>query len=457
MKLDTLLQLDPLTQLPNRAGWMQATQLAIAPSQNLAKPDSKAILFIDLDRFKWVNDTLGHEAGDELLVEVASRLLNEVDLNCETPDLVGRIGGDEFVVLIQSPSSFVELERIAQCMIDSLAESIQLKAGEADIGASIGIARYPQDAHDVDELLSLADLAMYRAKNSGRNQWVLYHPEMIRQIKRRQNLQAKIREGIRNDGFQLRFRPVFDSQNQQIIALHVLLKCDDDELEGLELEDLYAISDESQLGVRLGKRLITKSLDCLQELNAIGIDLPFIIDMRPGLFQQRGLVDWLEAEIEQSETSPEQIILAMNERCLNTQRFSVQQQLKGLDKLGCELAIQDFAGGQWSLQQLHDWPISQLHLSGTFVQSMLQNRSMEALAEAVLNLGRTLNKKVVAYCVNSGDQQAFLKSYHCDWMHGNWLGEVLEWDEVVSEIARNRHAPKRDYDEELFLDDDLDD
>jgi len=433
---------------------MQATQLAFTRDQPPTLVASKAILFIDLDRFKWVNDTLGHEAGDELLIEVASRLLNEVDLSSTTPDLVGRLGGDEFVVLIQSPQSMAKLEQIAQRMIDSLAKTVELKAGDADIGASIGIARYPQDGHEVDKLLSLADLAMYRAKHSGRNQLVMYHPEMMRQIKRRQNLQVKVREALRNDGFRLQFKPVFDARNQQIVALHVLLKCEDQELEALELEELYAISDESQLGVRLGEWIIQSALESLEELNDVGIDLPVIIDMRPGLFQQRGLVDWLESHVERLDVSSEQLIIAMNERCLNAQRFAVQQQLKALDKLGCELAIQDFASGQWSLQQLHDWPISQLHLSGLFVQNMLQNRSMEALAEAVLNLGHTLNKKVVAYSVGSDDQVAFLQNFNCGWMHGDWLGETLELEELVNEIAQNRNAPKDDYNDELFLDDD---
>ena len=470
MKLDSLLQLDPLTQLPNRAGWMQATQLAFSahpqvppsePSQSAQShaqhQANKAILFVDLDRFKWVNDTLGHEAGDELLIEVATRLLSEVDLMAAQPDMVWRLGGDEFVVLLQSPKSVPQTERIAQRIIDALSESIPLKAGEADIGGSIGIARYPQDGVEVDKLLSLADLAMYRAKNSGRNQWVAYHPEMTRQIKRRQVLQGKIRDAVRNDTFKLQFRPVFDAQAQQIVALHVMLRSLDSKLDELEPEEFYAISDESQLGARLGQWIIQASLACLEEMNAVGVELPLMVDMRPGLFQQRDLVDWLEEEIESREVSPEQLILAMNERCLNTQRFAVHQQLKALNKLGCELAIQDFASGQWSIQQLHDWPISQLHLSGVFVQSMMQNRSMEALGEAVLNLGQTLNKKVVAYGVSSAEHQAFLTSYHCTWMHGNWLGEPLDMEEVIDEVVQNRSGSNRTYAEAYFLDDDLDD
>ncbi|MEA3405844.1 MAG: EAL domain-containing protein [Pseudomonadota bacterium] len=450
MKLDSLLQLDPLTQLPNRSGWMQATQLSIATSEEAETPSPKAIFFIDLDRFKWVNDTLGHEAGDELLMDVARRLLQEVDLNHEFPDMIGRLGGDEFVALIQAPESFAKLELIAQRMIDSLAETIPLKAGEADIGASIGISRYPQDGTQIDTLLGLADLAMYRAKHSGRNQSVLYNPEMTRQIQRRQNLQNKIRTALRHDGFELKFKPVFSTQSQQVVALHAVIKGEDSALQELEPEELNAISDESQLGVKLGRWMVKASLKFLEEINELGLDIPVIVDMRPGHFQQRNLVDWLEDQLDRYEVSPEQLILAMNERCLNSNRFAVQQQLKALDRLGCELAVQDFASGQWSLQQLHDWPINQLHLSTLFVQNMLQNRSMEALAEAVLNLGHTLNKKVVAYGVNSADQQAFLKSYRCDWMHGSWLSEVLESDEVVSVITESRNNPQsNNYDDFL--------
>jgi len=449
MKLDSLLQLDPLTQLPNRSGWMQATQLSISASEASRAPSPKAIFFIDLDRFKWVNDTLGHEAGDELLIDVASRLLKEVDLNHALPDMIGRLGGDEFVALIQAPESLAKLESIAQRMIDSLSETISLKAGEADIGASIGISRYPQDGTAIDTLLSQADLAMYRAKHSGRNQLVVYNPEMTRQIQRRQNLQNKIRDALRHDGFELKFKPIFSVQSQQVVALRAVVKGEDPALEELEPEELNAISDESQLGIKLGQWIVKASLGFLEGINELGLELPVIVDMRPGHFQHRNLVEWLEEQLDLYEVSPEQLILGMNERCLNSNRFAVHQQLKALDKLGCELAVQDFASGQWSLQQLHDWPINQLHLSALFVQNMLQNRSMEALAEAVLNLGHTLNKKVVAYGVNSADQQAFLSSFYCDLMQGSWLGEVLEADEVVDVITENRNRPSGGYDDFL--------
>ncbi len=450
MKLDSLLQLDPLTQLPNRAGWMQATQLAFSQAQQSSSAQTKAIFFIDLDRFKWVNDTLGHEAGDQLLTEVTARLLGQVDLQAKSPDLIGRIGGDEFVALIQSPHSVAQLEQVAQNMIDVLSESISLKSGEADIGASIGISRFPQDGTQIDDLLALADLAMYRAKHSGRNQYVLYNPEMTHQIKRRQGLQSQIRDALRNETFQLRFRPVYQTQTQQGVALHARLSGGGEALQQLEPDELYAISDESQLGVKLGQWFIKACLDFLEEMNEYGFDIPIIIDVRPGHFQQRNLVDWLEEQLEIREIAAEQLILAMNERCLNSNRFAVHQQLQLLNKLGCELAAQDFARGQWSLHQLHEWPISQLHLSPFFVQSMVQNRSSEALAEAVLNLGHILNKKVVAYGVNSAEQYAFLKSYRCDWVMGNLLGSKLEADEVVHEISSRLNHSAQHYDDNPF-------
>jgi len=281
---------------------------------------------------------------------------------------------------------------------------------------------------------------------------VLYNPEMTRQIQRRQNLQNKIRDALRHDGFELKFKPVLSVQTQQVVALYAVIRGEDSALEELEPEELNAISDESQLGVKLGQWIVEASLNFLKEMRELGLDLPIIVNMRPGHFQQRNLVDWLEDQLDQYDVSPEQLILAMNERCLNSNRFAVQQQLKALDKLGCELAVQDFASGQWSLQQLHDWPISQLHLSSLFVQNMLQSRSMEALAEAVLNLGHTLNKKVVAYGVNSVDQQEFLNSYHCDWMHGSWFGELLERDEVVNVITESRNSPQGHHYGDEFLD-----
>jgi len=198
--------LDSLTQMPNRAGW-----LAMVEDELHTGNTSKAILFIDLDRFKWVNDSLGHDAGDELLQLVSESLksvLQEASVNVNKPcsiNIPGRMGGDEFVVLLQGTESVVQVEEIANRIVDVISQPIALKEAEVEIGASIGIASYPQDSTNLNELLKFADLAMYRAKHSGRNQVVFYQPEMIRQIEFRRNKQFAIRKALKEESLTLDF------------------------------------------------------------------------------------------------------------------------------------------------------------------------------------------------------------------------------------------------------------
>lgn len=409
---------DSLTQVLNREGWLAKAKDSIDHGS-----EAKAILFIDLDRFKFVNDSLGHKAGDLLLQMVAQLIEAEVD---SPTDFVGRIGGDEFVVLLQKEQSVVNVEKIANRIIYSLSQPILLDTTEVEIGASIGISLLPTDSSDLAELLKYADLAMYRAKNSGRNQMVFFHQKMIKKIEYRRRIQTLLRKALREELLELNYLPVFDVQNNSITGAELHVSCSQiPELQSLDQEELFAIADESQVAISLSEWMLARGCEFLQRMQESELVVDIIVPIRPTHFHQNGFIEWLEVLLGQYEQSAENIVLQLNDSSLNAQRFPVEKQLYELQKLGVEVAVQNFGTGHLSPLKLHDWPIGQLNLSPTFTNEMTNKRSIASMAEALVQMGQMLNKKVVASGVTSFDQQEMLMTLNCYLMKGPLFSEPL--------------------------------
>jgi len=448
--------LDSLTQMPNRAGWLAMAEEAL--EKNSA---NKAVLFIDLDRFKWVNDSLGHDAGDELLQLVSESIksvLQEPSVNLNNSvsiNIPGRMGGDEFVALLQGVESVVQVEEVANRIVDVISQPISLKEAEVEIGASIGVASYPQDSKNLNDLLKYADLAMYRAKHSGRNQVVFYQPEMIRQIEFRRDKQFAIRKALKEGSLSLDFQPIHDYKQQEIIAIEAILNLENSpSLSALDYAEVFSIADESQVAIQLSEWMIEEGLEFIQRLDKSELNISLVTPVRPSHFHQKTFADWLAERLESYELTPENLVLSLNDTCLNVQRFPVEKQLKALSKLGVEVAVQSFGSGNLSPLRLHDWPIDRLHLSSMFVTEITQKRSMESMAIALIQMGLTLNKQVIAYGVRTPEQQAFLSSHQCNLMQGPYFGEPLTAAEMELLLINDMEG---DSDRTQFLDEFADD
>ncbi len=445
MSTSGIVQKDALTQMANRAGWLARVQQILdnQPSSKVL-PLKAAVLFIDLDRFKWVNDSLGHKSGDMLLQNVARLIESCLILEGEHADIPGRLGGDEFVVWVQHSKSIMRVEVLANRIVQALAQPICLsEAGcdertEVEIGASIGVAYYPHDAQTVDELLKQADLAMYRAKHSGRNQVVVYTPEMLRQIERRRQVQIQLRRALKQQCLTLNYTPIVDAKNQVVEAIEATLNVSDYfEQEGLDETQLLEIVESSQIGVVLGEWMISETIRFCAQLLQEGVETLCSIEVRPSLFQQKEFVGWLTEQLETYALPPEWLVLSLSEGCLNSQRFSVSTQLKALSRLGVEIAIRSFGSGNWSLLRLHDWPIDRLNLSAQFIQAMTHDKVMATLTETLIEMGLTLNKKVVACGVENAEHMAFLNSYGCHLVQGPYLSEALSEQDIEAYLVQN--------------------
>jgi len=469
MNSKNTVQVDALTQLLNRAGWQARVQEAFSTAENLNSAEVKAVLFIDLDRFKWVNDSLGHDAGDLLLQKVARFIESCLQQEGLKADIAGRFGGDEFVVLLQHPKSLANVADVANTIVKRLSQPICLTEGccdessEVEIGASIGVAYSPSDSGDIETLLKFADLAMYRAKHSGRNQVVFYQPEMMRQIERRRHVQGQLRKALKQQRLVLDYMPVFDTQNQDVVAIEAKLNFSEcTELMNLDEAQLLSIAEESQVGIVLGEWMVKKAIGFCGQLLQEGVEIACAIEVRPCHFQQKEFVNWLAEQLEHSAVPPELIVLSLSEGCLNSQRFSVASQLNALSRLGVEIAIRSFGAGNWSLLRLHDWPIDRLSLSTRFVQEATHNKVIAAMTGSLIELGLTLNKKVIACGVSSAEQIAFLNSYGCFLIQGPYLSEALPEAEIEAYLVQGlvgesiALSPYSDsFLEEISLDEDI--
>jgi len=341
-------------------------------------------------------------------------------------NMVGRMGGDEFVVLLQAGDSVEQPEKIANDIVKALSQPMQLKQSEVEIGASIGVSHYPQDGKGLTELLKFADIAMYRAKHSGRNQVVFYQPEMIRRIEYCRGIQTDLRKALKEELLTLNYQPIYNCQTREIIAVEAILNLEHcQSFHTLEQAELFSIADESQVSILLGEWMFEEALEFMRCQKESDVQASLVVPVRPTHFHQKGFVDWLSELLENHEFPPENLVLSLNEGCLNAQRFPVEKQLKQIAKLGVEVAVQRFGSGNLSPLRLHDWPIDHLHLSSLFVTEITNKRSMESMAMALIQMGHTLNKKVVAYGVRSAEQQAFLISQHCYLMQGPFLNEPM--------------------------------
>jgi len=430
--------IDGLTCLANRSGWLNRADTLLQQDES-----HKVVFYIDLDRFKFVNDSLGHDAGDFILKNAAKMIQEEIDI---THDLAGRLGGDEFVILLTAPESVSKVEEIANNIIQQLSQPVLIETTEVEIGASIGIAHFPKDSQNLTQLLKYADLAMYRAKHSGRNQQVSFHEQMVKKIKYRRDIQMLLRKALKEETLNAVYQPVFDSQKEASVAAELQVDCLSSEgLQSIEQDELFSIADESQVAVQLSEWMFEQGLEFLNTIQETGQELDLIFPVRPSHFHQKTFVSWLTDLLDDYQVPADNVVLQLNDHCLNAQRFPVEKQLQALSRLGVVLAVHNFGTGQLSPLKLHDWPIDQLHLSSLFISEMTAKRSISSMTAALIKMGLMLNKKVIAYGVTTHEQQALLSSFQCYLMQGPLFGEAVDATEFENNRLNSRQYQEDGY------------
>lgn len=450
--ISTAAQYDQLTGLPNRKLLLDRLQQGILDAKR--HQQQLALLYLDLDGFKPVNDTFGHAAGDELLIQIAQAITEQI----REGDTLARIGGDEFVILLKDVHGEGALqtgvERVAQQIIQRLGESFELSNAEVEVGASIGIALYPQDAEDGDGLMKNADMAMYRAKNNGRNQLVCYQAEMNKEAHHRLQLENQLRQLLKQDGLSLVFEPIYDLRDNSVFALDAKISVEDNANLVSEFEEVIKVAETAFLGIELGEWQLKQALLALKQLEDSSCGTFVSVRLNPMHFRQKPFVDWLESQMVALDVSADALVLELSEACLSLPNINLTERMAALSKLGVQLHIENFGAGFSSLKHLAKLDVSAIKVSGFFSERLSMSRASESMVSAILAFAYQLDLERLATGVTSAEQLSFLRSHQCHYAQGAFFGSTVglsELDDFVNDSLKG----ERDLDDVYSLGDEI--
>ncbi|MBU1225315.1 MAG: EAL domain-containing protein [Gammaproteobacteria bacterium] len=419
-KLEYLVHYDTLTGLPNRALLQdrlgQAIELARRQGRQLA------LMFMDLDQFKHVNDSLGHPMGDQLLQSVAQRLVGCV----RQSDTVSRQGGDEFVLLLPYIEHAEDAALSAQKVLAALAPPHHLDEHDLHIGASIGISIYPNDGRDAETLIKCADTAMYDAKESGRNTYKFFEPRMNAQAVQRQSIEASLRLALERQEFVLHYQPKIDLQRGTTTGVEALIRWQHPQRGLLAPAQFVPIAEDCGLILPIGRWVLREACNQAQAWLQAGLP-PITISVNASTPEFHA-VDYPEnvgAALEAAHLEPRYLELDLTESVLMRDVASTESVLHALADLGVKLAVDDFGTGYSSLSYLRKYPIDTLKIDQSFVNRMLGNADDAAIVSAVISLAKSLRLRVIAEGVETFEQVQFLRARHCDEAQGYYFGRPV--------------------------------
>lgn len=426
---------DNLTGLPNRDLLRDRVQQVIIQAQRGNK--LAALLFIDLDQFKTINDSLGHDIGDLLLQEVAQRLVTSV----RTEDTVARQGGDEFIVLLLSISDAQHAGLLAQKLLDDLILPHQIRDKELHISASIGIAVFPDDGEDVDTLLKNSDIAMYHAKQVGRNNYQFFTPKMNQLAAERHALSTDLRHAISRNELLLHFQPIVDLHSNKLVGVEALLRWQHPE-QGLILPlNFISLAEETGLIMPIGEWVVETACAQLKAWQSQGYDVPrMAINLSAKQFRQKTLAPFIAHILQKTGLSAGALEMEMTESLLMENTDEVAENLKQLAALGLRISIDDFGTGYSSLSYLKRFTINTLKIDRSFVMDIATDPDDATIVTAIIALAHSLQMKVIAEGVENAAQLDFLRQHNCDQYQGIYFSPALSVAEMHTLLLRNQAA-----------------
>lgn len=418
-----LAHYDELTGLPNRSMFNQRLGHALAQARRSDKP--LAILFIDLDRFKNINDTLGHEAGDRVLEEVAQRLQGCL----REGDTIGRLGGDEFVVLIDELPEPMHVAAVAQKILAAVVKPVLVGAQEFSISASIGISTYPEDSEDMQGLLKNADIAMYRAKEQGKNNYQFYSALMNIHTVERLALESGLRRALERNEFVLHYQPKVDIGSARITGMEALLRWQPRATELLAPAQFIALAEETGLIVPIGAWVLRTACARNQLWREHGLPpLRIAVNLSARQFAHQDLLQDVARTLNETGLDPAGLEFEITESMVMHDPERAVKLLGSLKDMGVHLSIDDFGMGYSSLGYLKRFPLDSLKIDSSFIRDIPGDADDAAITRAIIAMAHSLRLKVIAEGVETEAQLNFLREHGCDEMQGNHCSEPLAED-----------------------------
>jgi diguanylate cyclase (GGDEF)-like protein len=430
---------DPLTQLPNRV--LLREQLARALSQATRAKRQLAVLFIDLDRFKAINDTLGHAVGDDLLAQVGERLASAT----RRADTVSRIGGDEFVVMVEGFHGDQAPANVAEKVLKNLAAPFVLNGRDYWISGSVGIAVFPRDGADPNDLLRNADIALYQAKAQGRNAFRFYNESMNRDVRQRLEIETRLRRALQREELRLVYQPVVEVKTGRITGAEALLRWRDPDFGDISPDEFIPIAEEGGLIVPLGEWTLRTACRQLTEWRGEGIgrNLKMMINLSAVQLERDGLRSTMSSVLWDFDLKAQDVSLEVTENALMRNESRAIETLGELKRMGFGIALDDFGTGFSSLNYLKKFPVDTVKIDRAFVRDLAFDSDDAVIVAAVLSIARQLELNVVAEGVETYEQRDFLREHLCPEIQGFLYSHPVSAEELAAILTRGACQPKR--------------
>ncbi len=419
-RLHFLAHHDALTELPNRIFYMDRLKESLARARWHGR--RVAVLFLDLDRFKNINDTLGHAVGDRLLQLISRRLAESL----RDGDVVARLGGDEFAILLDDITSEQDVPGIAQKILDTVTPSFRIDERELFITASVGISLYPTDGEDSDTLLKHADIAMYRAKDLGKNNYQFYSADMSARAFERLTLESSLRHALERSEFLLHYQPQIDTNSGKVVGVEALLRWQHPELGLIAPSDFVPLLEETGIIIPVGEWVLRAACEQLRKWRRAGREhLRIAVNLSARQFNEPNFASIIDRAMQASGCNPTLLELEITESIIMRHTQLTIQALDALGSMGTRLAVDDFGTGYSSLSYLRRFPIDTLKIDRTFIHDIQSDADDAAITSAIIGMAQRLKINVVAEGVETKEQIDFLQSNGCYVMQGYFFSKPL--------------------------------
>ena len=426
---------DALTGLANRQLFMDRLEHSLT----LARRDDSmtAVLFLDLDNFKRVNDTEGHKGGDELLIKMVERINHRL----REQDTLARIGGDEFVILVELVNSKNNIENLCEALLETISKEFIINGRPQYVSSSIGIALYPQDGITPDSLLSNADMAMYDAKNNGKNAYRFYHRKLEAHAREQMDIERELRKAINNQELEIYLQPKIGLDCNQILGAEVLMRWFTASGESIPPDLFIPIAESTGLIKKIGEFAISSAISLLEQWQQEGIaPLKLAVNLSIIEFQDEHFIDYIIESISNSSISGDQLIIELTESIFMENKEKMSKTMHKLKHYGVAFALDDFGKGYSSFSYLQLLPIDYLKIDKSFLQNVITDEQSAAIAKCIIDIGHNLDLAIIAEGIEDQETLDYVSKTHCEMAQGFFMYRPMPSDSFTKLIRKNSHA-----------------